>query len=136
MVVMKHPDEDTLLRQVLELLDVEEQEELSSHLAACASCRKKLVELKRETETLGSVDPEIPEPHIEMPRRHRLLPLPPVRAAAVLLIGFLAGFGIARLSTPPEILFVTGFRSTPQPLQSITDFVVCESENLAVDERN
>jgi anti-sigma factor RsiW len=64
---MRHPDDDTLLKHILELLDPNERGRLLGHLDDCAACRERHAEMERETRIIGGIEPGIPVPPVAMP---------------------------------------------------------------------
>ncbi len=129
---MKHPDEDTLLKHVLELLEGKEQDELAAHLVTCMPCRQRFDTMKRETEMLGRLETDIPLPEIDIPgRKGNWLPQL-VRIAALLLVGFASGYGFSNISHPQDVMVVPEYRTASAPPQTIQHFTVCESLNLDV----
>jgi len=127
---MTHPDEDTLLKQALDLLEGEEREEVTAHLYSCSSCRQKFQTLERETEMLGSLEADIPLSSFDMPSRWRMSTPRFAGIAAVLLFGFLSGYGFSLVSRPADVTVVPHYRATTVPTHTIQQFTVCESLDL------
>jgi hypothetical protein len=129
---MKHPDEDTLLKHVLDLLEGGERDELAVHLATCIPCRQRFDTMKRETEMLGGLETDIPLPEIDIPGRRRNWLPQLARIAALLLVGFASGYGFSQISRPQDVMVVPEYRTASAPPQTILNFTVCESLNLNV----
>jgi hypothetical protein len=130
---MKHPDEDILLKNHLYLLDEDDRRALASHLDSCASCQERSRTVGREIEMIGSVDPELLVPEIELPARERERWPVGIRVAAILLIGFFVGYGYSRFFAPSEYQVVPSYHSPSVPSQTIEEFSICESVNLEVE---
>ncbi len=130
---MKHPDDDNLLKSVLQLLDEHEESELKNHLLQCDDCRARFERLRRETDIIGSIEPEIEKQIYPLPRATRITYVTFLKAAALLLIGFMAGYGTSYLS-PPECINVVGYQlKTSAPPESLTRYAACESVDMAVN---
>jgi len=100
---MTHLDEDTLLKFVLETLDEQDASLVREHLSGCQPCAHQEKKLRMEVRRLSGV-----EVHLEevtppgLPRRMRILAVA-TRAAAILAVGFLAGFLTAELTHPARV---------------------------------
>jgi hypothetical protein len=127
---MKHLDEDILMKLALDLLDEGEKEILAEHLVGCESCRDRLDSLRVETDMIGSLEPDIPTPFIGMPAQISETWLSLIKIAALLLVGFAAGYGFSQISAPEDLTVVPYYQVVSTPLQTIDQFAVCESVNL------
>ncbi len=130
---MKHPDEDILLKNHLDLLDEGERSVLMTHLDSCALCRERSRTIRREIDVIGSIDPELVVPEIELPAAKREPWSVGIRVAAILLIGFFVGYGYSRFFTPPEYQVVPSYHNPSAPSLTIEEFSICESVNLEVE---
>ncbi len=89
-------------------LELNEQEQVRSHLLSCRTCREKSAELERAWQTLGELEEIHPDPwfyrqivrKIKEPHKQALLPTlqdvlrlwrTPVAVSVILIIGLLAG---------------------------------------------
>lgn len=113
---MSHIDPDTLTAYALDVLDETNCRTVRDHLAVCAECTASLSAAKADTDRLGSVRlPVIPlrPPPLRVRKR---MPAPWMRAAAILAIGFLAGFLTAEaLKHDPVIVVHQEFRPAAVP---------------------
>jgi hypothetical protein len=128
---MNHPDEDTLLKFVLEVLDASEARDLKSHVDACASCRRTCNTLERQVRQMGAVSfpvetPDLPLP--QAPRRSSAMFI--LRAAAVLIVGFILGYATALIREPDmRVVISQQFRPTA-PRVSVSHPTPCEQVDI------
>ena len=54
---MRHIDNDTLLKFVLELLDDQENQRIQLHLSQCERCKAALDNIRHQTDIIGSIVP-------------------------------------------------------------------------------
>ena len=80
---MSHPNEDQLLKLVLELLDGDETQQIKEHLAECEPCRQQLENLQHQTEMIGSIEPEIDREFYPLPVIKRVRSVTLLKAAAL-----------------------------------------------------
>jgi anti-sigma factor RsiW len=130
---MEHPTDDSLLKSVLQLLDEQEESDLKHHLAQCAECRARFERLQRETDIIGSIEPETGQQTFPLPRVKNITYITFLKAAALLVIGFMAGYGTSHLSSPECINVVGHQLTTSAPSESISRYAVCESVDMAVN---
>jgi anti-sigma factor RsiW len=115
---MTHLDEDTLLKFVLETLDAPDASLVREHLAECQLCTQQEKKFRMEVGRLIDVEVQVEAvAPPRLPRRMRILAVA-TRAAAILAVGFLAGYLTAELSHPirPETVqqrLVPGRLTTP-----------------------
>ncbi len=97
---MTHLDDDVLLKFVLETLDAPEDQRVREHLSECHQCRERVKQVQADVGRLSGIEMQlgeaVPPP---LPRRKPYLSTA-VRAAAVLAVGFLAGYVTAEVSNP------------------------------------
>ncbi|MBP1656998.1 MAG: hypothetical protein H6Q31_1599 [Bacteroidetes bacterium] len=128
---MNHPDEDTLLKYVLEVLDTSDARELKGHLDACASCRLACDTIERQVRQLGTVSFPIETPDLPLPastRRPYVLYV--LRAAAILLVGFVLGYTTALMREPEmQVVISQQFRPTA-PRVSVSHPLPCEQVDI------
>jgi anti-sigma factor RsiW len=127
---MSHPNEDQLLKLVLELLDTDETRQIKEHLAECEPCRQRLEEIQSQTEMIGSIEPEIDREFYPLPATKRVRSVMLLKAAALILIGFLAGYGASQFSQPEPVNVVPQRIQVTSDEGSVTDFTICESVDL------
>ena len=127
---MSHPNEDQLLKLVLELLDADETRQIEEHLTKCEPCRQRMEELQHQTEMIGSIEPEIEREFYPLPVIKRVRSMTLFKAAALIIIGFLAGYGASQLSQPEPVNVVPQRIQVTSDEGSVTDFTVCESVDL------
>ena len=130
---MTHPDEDILLKFHLEIVKESERLTLMDHLDSCDRCRGRSRIIQREIEMIGSVDPELLPPEIELPVRKREHLSIGIRAAAILLFGLFVGYGYTHLVTPSEVRVIPSCHTPSTPHQTLGEFSICESVNLEVE---
>ncbi len=129
-LTMKHYDEDTLLKSVLNLLNDEEAWELKKHLLECKECGAKLEKIKRETDTIGEIDLQIPPRSYRFPRKKKAaLPLI-LKTAAVLSAGFIAGYLTSDMSKTCKAGVVPQCIERQASVETAGGFVVCEAFEL------
>jgi len=112
---MMHIDDDTLLKFVLETLDEPDNGTVRDHLSLCPICSGKRLELQREVRSLASVDFQVdavvPPRLPQRSRRSMMI----VRFAAVLAVGFVAGYIMSEVSAPQTTTTV-GQQLRPAPV--------------------
>ena len=96
---MTHINEDELLKYALEITATEaERSEIADHLDGCDYCRERLLTMQGDIEIMGSIKGHgfaLLRP-VRRGKRYWIQRI--VRAAALLLLGFLAGLGVSDLS--------------------------------------
>jgi hypothetical protein len=121
---MKHPETDTLLQAILETLQEPELTSVQHHVSGCPECAAHWKELEGQVQTITGVaypSGEIVPPRL--PARH-VLGKSILKAAAVLVMGFLMGYATAHLAEEeprtivgqrlqPATIPVTTTRNTP-----------------------
>ena len=128
---MTHPDEDTLLKFVLETLDEPDHSIVRTHLSVCRECQeiqKRLVSEVTRLQSVG-VHVDVPAPP-GLPHRWRF-PLAVSRWAAVLAAGFLLGYLTANISAPLRTIPVQQ-RLAPTPDGGDTSlFISCKPVDVS-----
>ena len=127
---MNHIDNDTLLKFVLELLDDQENKRIQEHLSQCERCRATLENTQRQIDIIGSIDPEIDALHYPLPRAQHISFLPVLKAAALVLIGFVVGVGTANLHQPEQVNVVPQHIELSSPQSPAAAFTSCESLDI------
>ena len=115
-----------------ELFESDEEVKLHEHLEQCQDCRRRYRKLKAETEIIGSINPELPGPSIELPDKKKLLVSNIFKIAALLLVGFTAGYVTSEDSQPEQISVVPQYSVVSTPEDSLGYFFICESIDLKV----
>jgi len=130
---MKHPDEDTLLKSVLALLNPDAEAKLRSHLSQCDDCNRNHKRLLQEIEMIGSIEPSVATNLFPLPRRRRRTAITWLKIASLLIIGFSAGHTISRLTQPEQIHVVPHYLVTRTPEASLTSMSPCAAVDMSVD---
>jgi hypothetical protein len=125
---MNHITDDGLLAFVLDAQEnPTETAEQTAHLEECESCRNRLERLRRDVDVIGGLEPrgKLLRPPAARTRRVRALPL--LRAAALLAIGFVLGFGLAvrRDRAPARVL--PAYLKTEPPPDSLHEFAAADA---------
>ena len=128
--MISHPNEDQLLKLVLELLDADEIRQIKEHLSECEPCRQRLEELRHQTEMIGSIEPEIDREYYPLPVIKRFRTVTLFKAAALIIFGFLVGYGDSQFSQTEPVNVVPQRIQVTSDEGSVTDFTVCESVDL------
>jgi hypothetical protein len=115
----------------LDLLESNERVEIEAHLNNCAQCRAAYERLSRETAALGGLELDLPDKIYPLVRVNPSRNLMWLKAAAILMIGFLAGFAASSYSQP-DCVNVVPFTAHMQRPVVQTGAVSCESEALQV----
>jgi len=129
---VKHVEQDRLLEYTLELLDSEILAEVEEHLASCADCRDELDRIRRDTSLIEGIEIEPPRMEIMPPRRRAFRWNSLARAAALLLFGFMTGYGTSTFFTGEAVRVVPQQLLHAAPAASIHGFVTCESVDAGV----
>ncbi len=130
---MNHPDDDRLLKLVLELLDADEEAQLKDHLSQCDSCRARLERMQSETEVIGSLEPEIERQAYPMPQTARPTFVAWMKVAALLLVGFMAGYATSNSTRPTYVNVVPQQLKVKSPPEHVLLYASCESVDTAVN---
>jgi len=128
---MTHPDADTILKFVLQMLDEPDIAHVRNHLSECEECRKLQQQYLGEIKRLERIDfhVDVPAPPA-LSRRSRLIPEVP-RWAAVLAAGFLLGFLTAQVAAPHHPIPVQQ-HLIPARGTVDTGFISCQAVDLGV----
>jgi anti-sigma factor RsiW len=116
---MTHLDDDALLGFVLETLDAPEESRVREHVIGCPECCERMGKVQADVDRLSGVSLQVREaPVPPLPVGRRFLPVL-TRVAAILAVGFLAGYVTADLSAPvhPEAVqqrLVPGVPAAPR----------------------
>ena len=126
---MKHIEEDTILKFLLELLDDEEYKIVNDHITECEICNTILNELKKQNELIASYNPEVQNSYIPVfkKKKHYSIWL---KRAAVLLIGFLLGYSTSLLLQPEKVMVVEQYLITKSPQVVSSGFIECPSIDI------
>jgi len=129
---MKHLEEDMLLKLVLGVLEEREERELQAHLALCQECQVKREKMVKDTEIIGSMKLDTGSLKIPMPKPTRISFMPLLRAAALLLIGFMVGFGSSNLSHREAVNVIPQRLQVASPTGNVVQYSSCEPVDLNV----
>jgi hypothetical protein len=114
-----HLSDDTLLQCCLNLLEPVEVRLADEHIKVCDSCRKRYEVIQAETLLLGTVRGDAPAPPLPARSYSSVFMRTLLRAAALLLLGFLTGFGTSRWTTREPINVVPSYLLTQPPADSV-----------------
>jgi len=123
---MNHLEDDKLLELALELLENDEAVKLKEHISECHDCREKFEAVKKRMDIIGGFDPVIEEPSHTFPNRRRSATKVWLRAAAILIVGFAAGYFTARYSQPECVNVVGQLLAVNTPADTLSGFVSLE----------
>jgi hypothetical protein len=132
---MIHPSDDKLLELALELFDDAETRSLQEHVSLCAECRARFERIRSNTDLLGSISPVSNAPPMPLWRARRPVLYPLLKAAALLVVGFLGGLAAADLVRKPEVNVVPSYLIVSSPPDSITRCPVSEATAQGVNLR-
>jgi len=99
---MKHFDEDTILKFVMELLSGEELINVTDHLKGCEICNNKLLSAKKQIELISSYKPEVENDNFPIYKKKNDYSVW-LKRAAILLIGFLLGYLTSVILQPNQV---------------------------------
>ena len=131
---MNHIDDDNLLKQALQLTDEEEEKRLNDHILQCEKCHTRFDQIKHQIDIIGSVEPEIDIPVYPLPRAKRMSFSTWMRAAALLLLGFMMGYSVSQLSEPTDVNVIPQRLKIVSQSVSIAEFTSCEPVDLGLGE--
>ena len=126
---MNHFDEEILLKYSLEILNENKVLLIKNHLIECDACTSKLNEAKKQLQVIGSFDPMIENNNSLVPKRNNALSVW-VKRAAVLIIGFIAGYATSVLSQTDQVTVIAQNLITKSPTVSINDFTSCQKVDI------
>ncbi|MDP8206765.1 MAG: hypothetical protein P9L92_08900 [Candidatus Electryonea clarkiae] len=130
---MKHPDDDTILKLSLDLLDDDDTKNIKSHISRCDECGKKHQKATDDIELIGSFELPVKSKIIPLPRsRHHLLRTV-LKAVAILVFGFITGYSVSELTHESYINVVPHHPEVEATRGSVNDLVVCESIDLVIN---
>lgn len=116
---MIHPDDDLLLKYVLEILDTEEEEVTRNHLASCEICTQKVAKIRSDVVKLREFNPDVKPEFIPLPAKDKSNW---TKAAAILIIGFIAGYTTSNYLQPEPIQVVEQLLISTSPKVTVTSF--------------
>jgi hypothetical protein len=130
---MRHPNENLLLAAALEMLPPEAEDKLRAHLADCSDCAERYQSVSREVALIGGIEPTVATMLYPLPRPRRPSAVSWLRVAALLAVGFLAGFVSSRLLQPEPVRVVPHHLTAPVAAVSLDAAITCASVATAVD---
>jgi len=128
--MMKHIDEDKLQQYILEILDPDEKSSIELHIAECTECMQNLNKIRQQTEIIGSFEPEIELPIIEMPMQKIINFKHYFKIAAVFAVGFALGAILFGQSKTEYLTVVRHNIKTNQPKTIFPHFSPFEPVDL------
>jgi len=128
---MSHPEDDKLLQSVLHLLSEQEEMVLKDHLSKCPVCRTRLDQLREQTDLIGSIELETDQPVYPLPSVRRKTLKTIIKIAALILMGFIAGYCTSDLSRPSYVNVIPQQLNSAMLLSSEAGFTPCESVDIA-----
>ena len=132
-MITQHPDDDTLLKYVLDILDAADEKVTRDHVTGCEQCAVRCRDLREPMDRMSKMQFRIQDGTApRLPQRKRPKSALVMRVAAILAAGFLAGYLTAGWTTPPPILSVPQHLETESPATSFTHFTSCPQVDLAV----
>lgn len=132
-MITQHPDDDTLLKYVLEILDDADDAATRDHVTRCGQCAARCRELSKPIDRITTVQFKIQEVAApRFPRRKRSMSAVVIRAAAILAAGFLAGYLTAGWTALPPTLSVPQHLEPESPATTLPHFTSCDQIDLAV----
>ena len=127
---MTHLDGDTVLKFVLETLDEPDSVRVREHLSGCEQCRQRHHELHDEIKRVEGIDlcvgGAVPP---RLPRRAGFLRVSS-RWAAVLAVGFLAGYVTAEVSRPVRPIPVQQRLIPVRVASPVSGYIPCQAVDL------
>jgi hypothetical protein len=129
---MKHPDDDTLLKSALGLLDEQEEAALQSHISQCDDCRERINRIKNDTDVIGSLELDIGTPEIPLPTPHHIAYMSLLKAVALILVGFAVGYGTSTLSHRESVNVIPQQLQTSSPVGTAVQYSSCEPVDLNI----
>lgn len=120
---MKHFDENTILKYLLEVLDENDSQSVKNHLSECDICLSILNDLKKQNELITSYNPKIENVYVPINKKNNY----PVwlKRAAILIIDFLLGYYTSTLLQPEQITIVEQFSVSKSLQVTSTNFTIC-----------
>jgi hypothetical protein len=129
---MNHLDDDTLLKSQLRLLDDRNEMQVREHLSQCKKCSLRFNQVGNQIKAIGSFEPQIEAEVHPLPQRKSTIVIPLLRAAAFLILGFLAGYFTSELLHPSQVNVVEQHLITRSPVTSISGYTSCEIDRTIV----
>jgi anti-sigma factor RsiW len=128
---MTHLDDDILLKFLLGTLEGPDDSRVREHVAGCQRCREREEKLQAEIGRLSGIEMRVEEAAAPpLPRQPRLLAVVS-RAAAILAVGFLAGYMTAELSNPDRPIAVQQRLVPTHPTVPSTGYYSCQTVDIS-----
>jgi len=127
---MKHYDEDILLKLGLELLTKEEEKNIREHLSVCEQCRDTFSLIKGDINLIESLEPDVEPEIIPLPVKRKNIARQLLKVAAILVVGFFAGFLTSDLSNPEKVIVVKQSIIKRTVMETTGNFKTCEQVDL------
>jgi len=129
---MNHINEDKLLEYALEVLpDRAESDVIERHLESCPDCAAILEKIRGDLELLGSIRPNHPVLKIPFRRARIRFVYSLIKAAALLILGMAAGYGISNwINEEPAVVSQAYLRLSPPP-DSTLGFAAADATEIS-----
>ena len=131
---MKHITEDKLLEYALETCSGDaEKAEIESHLDSCLECREQQSAIHKDIDLLGGVKGRKMVVNKPIAVRTRFSVQTMLKAAALLIFGFLSGLGVSNLVQREPISIMPSYIELSPPADSLTSFVATDATQIDRD---
>ncbi|MCF7810908.1 hypothetical protein K9N50_07955 [bacterium] len=124
---MKHIHEDTLVKYALGILKADEKDDVRIHIERCGNCRDKYKKIEGDIRFLSSIKPILKTPVIPLPTAKSELSNI-LKIAAILMIGFVTGFGASILSRPATVNVIPYYKQPAVSQSSASEFIQCQPD--------
>ena len=113
---MTHRNEDELLAYALEAVESEEERAgIARHLEACSDCRARLESMRAEIDAIAGVRPSCRSAQLPSPIPRPSLAAAILRAAALIAVGIVAGFGVGSKVPREPVVISPAYVETSPP---------------------
>jgi predicted anti-sigma-YlaC factor YlaD len=131
---MNHLSEDKLLEYVLAIIEDESEiEAIENHLESCDDCRARLDNINKDIDAIAGVkSPIVPLPQLPAKKSFRIGGVI-LRAAALLLFGFLTGYIVADYTRPEPVNVSPSYLILSPPPDSAIGIVLSDATAPGID---
>jgi hypothetical protein len=131
---MTHRTEDELLAYALEVVDSdEERDAIAAHVAECPECRQRLEHLRQDIEVIGGVRPRRQVLRTPYPRQRLAVAHGIIRAAALVVLGFLVGLGASSWAGREPVFLSRAYVELSPPDESLTAYTVSDATDVPIE---
>lgn len=127
---MDHLNDDILLKSALGLLDEAEEKRIEDHVKTCDQCRNQRNSMNHQIEIIGSFEPKLDVQAYPLPRARSIPFLPLLKAAAILIIGFMLGYLTSELSQPRAVSVMEQQLITKAPVTTMATYKTAEQVDI------